>query len=177
MGAAVQLMSLLEIGPPNNRNLRESRESIAEAIGVDGLLIVDEAQNLIRRNPRGADDWSTFEWLRAMAEEDCFSMIFSGDLALLEIQNQLPQLWRRMVRRVIIKAVSKGDVEALMTWHGLDDSKICESLYQAARRGGGLGDVDNVICHARRLAGSGMPSATHVMAALEDLKLLPSGGK
>lgn len=175
-GAAVQLMGLLGIGTPNNRNLRASRESIAEAIGVDGLLIVDEAQNLIRRNPRGGADWSSFEWFRAMSEEGCFSIVFSGDLALLEVQHRLPQLWRRMRRRVIIKAVSKGDVEALMAWRGLSDAKLCEALYQVARRGGGLGDVDNAICHATLLSGGGTPSAAYIMAALEDLKLAPAGG-
>lgn len=173
-GAAVQLMSHLEIGAPNNRNLRASRESIAQAIGVDGLLIVDEAQNLIHHNRRGGVDWSCFEWFRALAEEGCFSIVFSGDLALLDLQQQLPQLWRRMRRRVVIRTVSKGDVEALMTWRGLSDAKICEALYQVAKRGGGLGDADNTIQHASLLAGGGLPSGVHIMAAIEDLKL---GGK
>ncbi len=176
-GVAVQLMEKLELGRPNNRNLRGSRNQIAEAIGVDGLIIVDEAQNLIRQNLRGGTEWGGFEWLRALSEEGCFSVIFSGDLALLEIQQRLPQLWRRMRRRVIIKAVSKGDVEALTAWRGLDDARINEALYQVARRGGGLGDVDSAISHTRLLAGGLKPSATHILAALEDLKLLVVGGK
>ena len=176
-GVAVQLMDKLELGRPNNRNLRGSRNQIAEAIGVDGLLIVDEAQNLIRQYLRGGTDWGGFEWLRALSEEGCFSIIFSGDLALLEIQQRLPQLWRRMRRRVIIKTVTKGDVEGLTAWRGLDDARIDEVLYQVARRGGGLGDVDSAISHARLLAGGLKPSAAHVLAALEDLKLLTGGGK
>lgn len=176
-GAATQLMGLLGIGKPNNRNLRASREQIADAVGVDGLLIVDEAQNLVRRNPRGAPDWSSFEWFRAMSEEGRFSIMFSGDLALLEIQDRLPQLWRRILRPVIIKAVTKGDVEGLMAWCGLGDAKLVEVLYQVARRGGGLGHVDNAICHARLLTGGNTPTTAHIMAALEDLKLLPKVAK
>jgi hypothetical protein len=176
-GVAVQLMDKLDIGRPNNRNLRGSRERIAEAIGPEGILIVDEAQNLIRHNLRGGTEWGSFEWLRALSEEGCFSIIFSGDLALLEIQQRLPQLWRRMRRRVVIKAVSKGDVESLTSWRGLDDPRISEALYQVARRGGGLGDVDNAIGHARLLAGGQLPSAVHIVAALEDLKLQTMGGK
>ncbi len=176
-GAATQLMAMLEIGRPNNRNLRASREKIAEAIGVDGLLIVDEAQNLIRHNLRGGDDWSSFEWMRALSEEGCFSIIFSGDLALLELQQHLPQLWRRMRRRVVIKSVLKADVEALVAWRGLGGNAITEPLYRAARRGGGLGDVDNAISHARLLAGGNTPTASHILAALEDLKLHETGGK
>jgi hypothetical protein len=176
-GAATQLMAMLGIGRPNNRNLRASREQIAEAIGSDGLLIVDEAQNLIRHNLRGGTDWSSFEWMRALSEEGCFSIIFSGDLAILDLQQRLAQLWRRMRRRVVIKSVSKADVEALVTWRGLGGAAIIEALYQVARRGGGLGDVDNSITHARLLAGGNTPTAAHILAALEDLKLHTTGGK
>lgn len=176
-GVACHLMETLEIGVPNNRNLRASRQSIAEEIGVDNVLLIDEAQNLIHRNLRGGTDWSTLEWLRAMAEEGCFSIVFSGDLAILEIAQRLPQLWRRMQRRVIIKAVSKADVSAFAEMRGISDVRIVEALYQVAKRGGGLGDVDSVIDHASLLAGRQRPAAPHVMAALEDLKLVPMGGK
>lgn len=176
-GAACQLMETLGIGSPNNRNLRESRQKIAAAIGVDGLLIVDEAQNLVRRNTRGKDDWSTMEWFRAMSEEGCFSLVFSGDLALLETSQRLPQLWRRMRRRVIVNAVSQADVQALAEKRGIDDQKVTEALYQMARRGGGLGDADNVIDHARLLAGGQVPRAAHILAAMKDLKLVQTGGK
>jgi predicted ATP-dependent serine protease len=42
--ATTQLMETLDIGRPNNRCLRGLREQIGEAIGVDGLLIIDEAK-------------------------------------------------------------------------------------------------------------------------------------
>jgi len=176
-GAACHLMELLQIGVPNSRNLRSSRQQIAEAIGVDGLLIIDEGQNLIHRNPRGGTDWACLEWFRALSEDGCFSLAYCGDLALLEVSQRLPQLWRRMRRRVILKSVAKADVEALATWRGITDTKVIEALYQVARRGGGLGDVDNIIAHARLMSGGDQPQGDHVKAALEDLNLLHPGAQ
>lgn len=109
-GVASLLMQRLELGAPNSRNLLETRGIIGEAIGPNGLLIVDEAQYLIVRNPRGKDGWDALEWLRAMADGSCFSIAFVGDLALLETAERLPQLWRRMRRRVVIKSVCREDV-------------------------------------------------------------------
>lgn len=181
-GAACQLMELLEIGKPNNRDMRGSRQRIAEAIGVGNLLIVDEAQNLIRHNLRGGTDWATFEWLRQMAEEGYFSIVFCGDLALLDMQDRLPQVWRRITenRPIIIKSVPKRDVAHFLASCGIADSKVIDVLYQVSRRGGGLGAVSSAVSHARLLAGRSAPAAIHIMAALEDLKLVPStamGGK
>lgn len=148
-GVACQLMELLDLGQPNSRNLLATRRMVAEEIGPDGLLLVDEAQYLVQRNPRGKDNWDALEWLRAMSEEGCFSLAFCGDLALLDTAAKLPQLWRRMRRRVVIKAVSKSDVQALCAARGLYSAEIVEVLYRVARRGGSLGDVANVITHAR----------------------------
>jgi DNA transposition AAA+ family ATPase len=175
-GVACQLMELLEIGVPNSRDLLGSRRSIAEEIGAEGLLIVDEAQHLVQRNPRGKDNWDALEWLRAMAEEGMFSLVFCGDLGLLDTAHKLPQLWRRMRRRVIVKTVTKADVEILCVKRGISDATVIAVLFQIARRGGGLGDVDNAISHARLLSGGGSLGKAHVMAALEDLKLVPKGG-
>ena len=174
-GVACQLMETLDLGMPNNRNLRASRLEIANTIGVDGLLIVDEAQNLIRRNPRGGTDWTTLEWCRAMAEEGCFSLVFCGDLVLADTAQRLPQLWRRMRRRVVIKEVSERDVTAFVASRGFSEPRIVKALYEVARRGGGLGDVENVLSHAPLLAGGDEITAAHIQAAIIDLKLGPKG--
>lgn len=170
-GVACQLMECLDLGEPNSRNLLASRRSIAEAIGVDGILLVDEAQYLIQRNTRGADNFDALEWLRAMSEEGCFSLAFCGDLALLEVEKKLPQLWRRMRRRVILRQVAKPDVVTLAARRGIHDPATIEALYQVARRGGAFGDVENVIEHARLFAGSSAIQGVHVLAAIEDLHL------
>lgn len=171
-GVACQLMEWLELGTPNGRDLLGARRRIAEEIGADGLLIIDEAQYLVQRNPRGKDSWDSLEWLRAMADDGCFSLAFCGDLALQDTASRLPQLWRRMRRRVVIKHVSKEDVTALVTFRGISDRNVIEILYQVARRGGGLGDVDNAIAHARLLSGQNIPASAYIMAALEDLNLV-----
>ena len=55
----------------------------------------------------------------------------------------------------------------------LDDGKITEVLYQVSRHGGGLGAVAGAVDHALLLAGGERPAPAHIMAALEDLKLIP----
>lgn len=72
----------------------------------------------------------------------------------------------------MIKHVSKEDVTALVTFRGISDRNVIEVLYQVARRGGGLGDVDNAIAHARLLSGQNIPAGAYIMTALEDLNLV-----
>lgn len=105
-----------------------------------------------------------------------FSLVFCGDLGLLDTAHRLPQLWRRMRRRVIVKSASKADVDTLCIKRGISDTAVIAILFHVARRGGGLGDVDNAISHSRLLSGGESPSKAHVMAALEDLKLVPKDG-
>lgn len=176
-GLACQLMEKLNIGKPNNRDMRGSRLQIAEAIGPETLLLIDEAQNLIHQNARGADNWDALLWLRDLGEAGYFSLAFCGDLALIEGANRAPGLWRRWKRRVIIKAVSRPDVEALCEARGCADAPVVDALYQVAKRGGGLADVDMVVAHARILARNQMPGRSHILAAIEDLKLDGRGQK
>lgn len=177
-GVACQLMQLLDMGAPNGRNLMMERQRIGEEIGCDGLLLVDEAQYLARRNTRGADDWSSFDWLRAMSEESCFSIAFVGDLSLLELSDKRPGLWRRsgQCRRLVVRTVERGDVEALAAQRGVSDAPSVEAIYQVARREGGLGYVETIASHAVRLAGGGRIEPKHVLAAIEYLNLHRIGG-
>lgn len=52
-GLACQLMQAWNQGPPNGRRLMETRQRIGECVGRGGLLLLDEAQYLVQRNPRG----------------------------------------------------------------------------------------------------------------------------
>lgn len=171
-GLAGQLMQAWNLGEPNSRRLTETRQLIGRCVGKGGLLMIDEAQYLVQRNARGKDTWDSLEWLRAMAEEGEFSVAYCGDLALLDTANHLPQLWRRMRRRVVIRYVSKQDVVALVANRGIVEPSLVEVLFRVARRGGGLGDVDNAIDHARLLSRQDVPGPAFIMAALEDLNLL-----
>ncbi|TDX30190.1 ATP-binding protein [Rhodovulum visakhapatnamense] len=53
---ANELYRLLDIEDPNGRRLPEERRRIAEAVGFESMLLIDEAQYLVQRNGRGRDD-------------------------------------------------------------------------------------------------------------------------
>jgi DNA transposition AAA+ family ATPase len=175
--AAIGIFKALELGDPNSRDLPGDREKIAEAIGVDGMLIIDEAQYLIQRNPRGKDNIDALEWLRSISEDGCCSIVFVGDLALVDAVEKLPQLKRRLRRPIIVRRVSKADVEAVAAKAGFRDPAVIDLLSAVARRAGGLGDVANAMSHASIFAGGGQVQSFHIAAAIEDLKLSPQGGK
>lgn len=141
------------------------------------MLILDEAQNLVQRTGRGAANYEAFEWFRALAEDGCFALVFSGDLKLLKARDELPQLKRRVRRPVIIRRVPETDVAALANRRGLTCARTIEALCTVARHHGALGDVTNVIDHAKLFAGQRPVELAHVIAAIEDLKLTPKGAR
>jgi DNA transposition AAA+ family ATPase len=59
--AAIGIFKALDLGDPNSRDLPGDREKIAEAIGVDGMLIIDEAQYLTPFKKR----WMPFKFASA----------------------------------------------------------------------------------------------------------------
>lgn len=89
---ACALFSIVGLGIPNARDLPRARENLADAIGQSGFLIIDEAQYLVQRNPRGRDHPDCLEWVRSMSENGGFGLPFVGDLKLDEIILDLPQL-------------------------------------------------------------------------------------
>lgn len=176
--AANELCRMLDLDEPNGRRLPDERRRIADALGAGSMLIVDEAQYLVQRNTRGKDDWSAFEWLRGMAEEGMLSLVFCGDLTLRDLQQISPPLWRRMRRRNVILRAPKADVDAIALRWGVHDPEAVKVLFSVARRGGGaLGDVVNACREARVMAGGNNPTLEHILAAVEDLKLLQVGPK
>jgi DNA transposition AAA+ family ATPase len=179
LNLAFSVMRSLDLGEPNNCRMPAERLRIAEAIGPDGMLIMDEAQNLVQRYPRGGANYDALEWLRALAEEGCLSLVLSGDLKLVDTVGHLPQLLSRIRinRPVIVKRVPHADVEALAARRGLTDARVIEALGTVARQHGALRDVANVMDHAALFAGGRGIELAHIVAAITDLKLQPKGGK
>lgn len=151
---AVALSRLLDMDAPNARDMETTRLRIANEIGAGGMLIIDEAHNLVDRNTRGADNWNCPEWLRMMSEDGMFSLVLCGGLELREIETRLPGLWRRM-RRTIVPRVPKSDVAAVAASWGLFDPKMTDLLFGASRKqGGALGDVVTACRETRLLSGN-----------------------
>lgn len=175
--AAREVMSVLELREPNCNDLRGARERIAEAVGPGGVLLWDEAQYLVQQNSKGRDNVDAFEWLRFAAEAGEFSLVFVGDLMLDGVVSDLPQLRRRLRRPVVIRRVSKADVRIFARARGLDDPRIIDALAAVAAAHGGLGDVANMIAHARDCADGAAVDLAHVLYAIEDLKLAPRGAR
>lgn len=61
--------------------------------------------------------------------------------------------------------------------NGVSDPIAIEALYYVAKRFGALGDVVNVCQHSALFAGGGKLENSHILAAIEDLKLTPKGGR
>jgi hypothetical protein len=177
LGIAAAISRALELPAPKRADLPAARLRIAEEIEPEGLLMIDEAQNLVKRNDKGKDNLDAFEWCRGLCEEGCFTLVFAGDLKLAELVETLPQLRRRMLRPVVIRKIGAGDVAKIAAAQGVTDPQTVAALAGAARAHGALGDVMNVIAHARVFAGDGAVTAVHVAAAIADLKLGPKGAK
>lgn len=171
-GAAHAVMSELDLGRPNSRDLAFSRSRIADRIGPENVLLFDDAHHLIQRNGRGKDNADAFQWLMKAAEDGAFSIVFTGDLRLLDVLSDLP-----LYRPVVIRRVTREDVATYAGAYGLSDPKILDALAGAAARPGGLHNVHNVIGDARRLAEAQPITLAHVLFAIEDLKLAPKGGR
>lgn len=172
---ANELYRILDILPPRVRNLADDRRRLADGFGPERMLIIDEAQYLVKNNTKGKDDWEAFEWLRAMAEDGCMSLVFCGDLRLRELAQVAPPLWRRL-RLCIIAGTPRDDADAVAAQWGIEDQRARDMLFTVARKSGGaLAAVVKVCEEAKVMAGSNSISFEHVAAAIQDLQLL--GGK
>jgi len=67
---AGKLMAALDMGEPNSRRLPEARLKITEEIGFEGqqMIIVDEAQYLVHKNPRGGVSYDAINLLHQIAK-------------------------------------------------------------------------------------------------------------
>lgn len=169
------LCAALKIDKPQSATVSEQRKYIGKVIGECSTVIFDEAQYLVNKDPRSAINFETLEWLRGMAEDSSFSLCFAGDLALSKHIAKCPQLRRRIKRPVIVKSILKDDVAAIAAHHGVNDPDAIAALYRVSNSFGGLGDVVAAIKHAQLFSGDKNVSNSHLLAAIEDLKLNAKG--
>ena len=145
-GLACALCERLGLEEPNARNLASSRRQIANEIGPDGFVMIDEAQNLIHDGKeKRTDDYRAFEWARMMQEEGGFGLAFIGDTNLDRVLAKYPQLKRRTHPRVRITGAEPGDVEAFCHAHGLTDERAVRKMAASVQgQGGGLGALSKI---------------------------------
>lgn len=156
---------------PHFKTLADARFILAQQIGRNRLLVVDEAQYLNQRHTKTGQIGAAFEWLRAMADEGRFHLVFCGDLHLPRAIEAMPQLQSRMMRPVIIGRVSRADVAAVVAGTRVDRAQFIEVLHGVAQLKGGLRNVANVAQLAQLFAGEGEVTLAHLKAAIIDLKL------
>lgn len=154
----------------------EAREKLADFMGPDTTLVIDEAQYLNQRNPKTRLTGEAFEWLRATAEKGSFDLVFCGDLELPLAIEAMPQLQSRLMRPVVIRQVSRTDVAAIVEGTAFSDARSIDALHAIAKMRGGLRNIENVTRIAQLFAGNTKPNHEHLTAAIVDMKLSPKGG-
>jgi len=154
--------------------LTRARERLASYIGPRCLVLVDEAQNLNEYDDKTRLMGAGFEWLRACQEEGGFALAFCGDLSLVKIMADNPQLDSRMRRPLILKGAAKADVAALAEGWGVSDGPSLSALAAVAKKRGGLRNVVNVLSTATDLGG-GRATPASIKAAIDMEGLGPKG--
>ncbi|MCX7299916.1 MAG: hypothetical protein NTX73_05985 [Rhodobacterales bacterium] len=155
--------------------MTRARERLAAYIGPRCLVMIDEAQNLNEYDDKTRLMGAGFEWLRACQEEGGFALAFCGDLSLVKIMADNPQLDSRMRRPLVLKGASKADIAAIAESWGVTDSPTLAVLGSAAKRRGGLRNVVNVLSTAMDFGGGRITPAS-VVAAITAEGLEPKGG-
>jgi hypothetical protein len=164
---ACGLCDLVGVKRPKSTDVADARRRIAAEIGPGGFLIIDEAQYLVQRNPKGRDNPEALDWARGVAEEGFFGLALVGDLSLRDAVADMPQLDRRAHPRVVVESVPQEDVAALCQARGLTDPKVIAALAIKARRLGGLGYVEAIHEDARDMSDTGTPALEDYLAAMK----------
>ena len=156
-------------------DLNAASALIADEIGPDRILMLDEGQNLNQRHKKTSERGASFGWLQGLVAKGGFKLIICGDLTLAPMIEADKQLHTRMIRRRKINTNTRADVAAYLSDSELDTPEIVEVLYQVARRTGGLRMVKRVIDAAQGFAGDGALTSAHIRAAIIDNNLEPKG--
>lgn len=141
------------------------------------MIVVDEAQYLNQRTHKSHEKGAAFEFLRGLSEAAEVSLVFTGDLALVDGIRLFPQLESRMRRPIISDRPTTGDVAALAASYGVRGALETQALAAVARKPGALRNVAGVLDMARIFAGGATPTGEYIRAAIIDLKLDPKGGR
>ena len=158
-------------------DLNAAAAIIAEEIGPDRYLVLDEAQNLNQRHKKTSEKGLSFGWLKGLVLQGCFKLVLCGDLTLAPMIEADKTLHTRMIRWRKINSCSKADVAAFLSDTDLDTAELIEVFHHVARKPGGLRNVEQVIWSASSFAGQQALTSSHVLAAIYDLGLEPKGGK
>ena len=156
-------------------DLNAASALIADEIGPDRILVLDEGQNLNQRHKKTSERGASFGWLQGLVAKGGFKLIICGDLTLAPMIEADKQLHTRMIRWRKINTNTRADVAAFLSDSELDTPEIVEVLYQVARRTGGLRMVKRVIDAAQGFAGQGTLTSAHIRAAIIDNNLEPKG--
>lgn len=166
LNLARQLCDVCDLKKPDHNDLAGARLDIAEHL-AGGFIFIEKAQYLVRANHRGKDDIECFEWARSLSELGCIGLAFVGDLRLDAIIHELPQLKRRSHPRVTIPYATENDVSAFVRARGVTDAATLRDLARLAKRGGGLGEVADILETAQDMADGAVPTATDIELAIK----------
>lgn len=148
-----QVQSALNMSVSYGNSASASRAVMAQVDGRKGLLIVDEAQNMI---------FDSFEEIRGWVDNTDLSVCFMGNTGLLSRiesgrqSDDFAQFNRRLVRKMAQALPLVEDVAVFCDAWKIEDPAIRNFLTKVARtpRAGGLGECAQLIKTASMLAAS-----------------------
>lgn len=158
------------------RNLTERRIECGQLIGPNRILLVEIAHNLYQRNKAAATKGSGFDWLKAMATEIGFDLIFCGNMSLLTIMADFPDLRDRMCWPLTFKATTRADVVAIVRAMGIVEQTAMSLLIGVANVHGGLRKVKDVILAAKLIFDTAVPTAAELKETVVRMGLDTKGG-
>lgn len=169
VSAALEALALaIGIKELSGRAARIERETVDMLQGTQGLVVIDEAQNL---DPQALEALRIVHDLSGVGfafigNERAFTRMHSGKQA-----PYLKQLNGRIAKKLSLFKVPKEDVEAVSKGFEVQDKASLKRLCEIGQRPGGLRMVEKVLSLASLGAGSGIPELSHIEAAAKNLGL------
>jgi hypothetical protein len=128
-------------------------------------VVVDEAQDLDRKDRKTGAPGEALGWLHAVAAEAGTRLVYVGGLSLPEALRRWDRLAGKLCRPVVLDKPSAAEVAVLAQHRGYRDEAVIAALVSAAGRVGGLRMVGNLLDQAERFAMGGKAGREHVRAA------------